>query len=156
MIKQGLPELNLPPRLLSQMQKVVMPSTCSIVRKLLSDEDSYLMRSLRTPNNVILLHIRSYISHFKIPCHTLYISFQNTVPYPPSRCLVQWLVTWVLSNTRQSLRLPLIIIIIIIIITINISEGDARIFAPSEASGKPEWFGQPSLFLMLVRWPQLP
>jgi len=81
MIKQGLPELNLPPRLLSQMQKVVMPSTCSIVRKLLSDEDSYLMRSLRTPNNVILLHIRSYISHFKIPCHTLYISFQNTLPY---------------------------------------------------------------------------
>jgi len=53
MIKQGLTKLNLPPHLLSQIEKVVMLSTCSIVRKLLKDEDSYLMSSLRTPNNVI-------------------------------------------------------------------------------------------------------
>jgi hypothetical protein len=38
MLNQSLANLNLPPRLLSQVQQVVVLNTCSIVRKFLNDE----------------------------------------------------------------------------------------------------------------------
>jgi hypothetical protein len=38
MLNQSLTNLNIPPRLLSQVQKVAVLNTCTIVRKFLSDE----------------------------------------------------------------------------------------------------------------------
>jgi Na+/H+-translocating membrane pyrophosphatase len=38
MLNQSLTNINLPPHILSQVQKVVMLNTCSIVRKFLNDE----------------------------------------------------------------------------------------------------------------------
>ena len=38
MLNQSLTNLNIPPRLLSQVQKVAVLNTCTVVRKFLSDE----------------------------------------------------------------------------------------------------------------------
>ena len=77
MLNQSLTTLNLPPRLLSQVQQVVALNICSSVRKVLSDKVYLSDEEAVTPNQVIL------------PCSRLYYSLQYSLIKPLSKYLVQ-------------------------------------------------------------------
>jgi len=54
MLNQSVTALNLPSCVLSQVMKVVLLNTCSIVRKFLVHEVHLLMKRLITPNRIII------------------------------------------------------------------------------------------------------
>jgi hypothetical protein len=78
MLNQSITTLNVPPHLLSQVQKMVILNTCSIVRKFPSDEVHLSDEEADNPIIMSLYHVPGFIR-----------SFQNSPMQPPSRYLVK-------------------------------------------------------------------